>query len=66
MSIFLDPCTMTNTQRKRLIGKDDEMDRDVIGKYKSSGAFVMDRAEGSSSTIWLRPNKFWNRFDNIA
>ena len=23
---------MTNTHKKRLIGKDDEMDRDVIGK----------------------------------
>ena len=40
-SFFLDPCTMTNTQRKRLIGRDDEMDRDVLGKYKSRGGIVI-------------------------
>ena len=65
-SFFLDPCTMTNTQRKRLIGRDDEMDRDVLGKYKSRGGIVIAWAEGSSSSICLRPNKFWDRFDSIA
>ena len=41
---------MTNTHKKRLIGKDDEMDRDVIGK-KIGDFFVV--AVASLKTYFL-------------
>ena len=47
---FLDPTSMTNTQRKRLIGKEDEMDKDVLGNYEASEIAIK-----SSPGIKLRP-----------
>ena len=46
---------MTNTHKKRLIGKDDEMDRDVIGK--SAGKWG-SRGQFYSSEILDELNHF--------
>ena len=45
---------MTNTHKKRLISKDDEMDRDVIGKkIGESGLALAVVSSVSFNTIYI-------------